>query len=859
MVLSIPILKVFLKSYRASKFSILLMFLSLLFAACGLYSVLIINYSAKQSYADQNTYLIPNVSHRITANTSNRPLTKSDFITLRKLGFEQLIPIAQNNTHVAYKNNRLTQRKIQITGIDLISLYPLIKSNTSPKQQNGNTEVLNDAFSNIVFGASNNSAAAFAHPNLIQRFNTQAISYDKYTGTDNLLFSVSNANDKGSNVYLPKLTAVKHPSLGNDIIMDIQTFYDLFPNEPLSSLLFVNRVSRPNQQNLISKLSEVLPSHLTITELNTSDQQGELTESFHLNLMAMALLMFVVCLFITLNAVNLLINARMHWFKICRQIGISRQSIFITQLIETGLFTLIACCLGLYLSVNLVNFVAPSVQATLEGLYNVQVGFGNISLGSLFVQVFLVCIIGSICATIFPYKQVNQLLSSHNYKNLISTKNRTFTVHFLIIAGTFSAIAFSLIKQSNVLWVLLSATAFFILAACCILLACYPITIRYIAAMLPTHLVMLQVSIQQSLALSGKTKIACCAFFIAATSNIGMNLMVDSFRAATQNWLESRLVSDYYLYYNGDNNIQSLAEKAGVTLTQRFENEINYQGLTIQQFSYPNTPEFKQALTFYQIDNPVQAWSEFEREKAVFINQQFSFYYDVQINDVLSLPHPSTKQHLNFVVKGIIHDYGNTYKQVLMPLSMFNSEISKSTIYSITGEPQSTQKFVAALKSKGIITNNQLFTSEQLLTLSMNTFDRTFVITDGLNIITLLIASLSLACAIVVLMNDSKPQNMLIRSLGVSTIKTQLLALFQYSLLCFIALLFATPFGIILSWILIYEINLQAFYWTYPLQIDLAKIVRIYVVSLLVVIVTISLPIFRAGKKPLIEDIRWLN
>jgi putative ABC transport system permease protein len=121
------------------------------------------------------------------------------------------------------------------------------------------------------------------------------------------------------------------------------------------------------------------------------------------------------------------------------------------------------------------------------------------------------------------------------------------------------------------------------------------------------------------------------------------------------------------------------------------------------------------------------------------------------------------------------------------------------------------------------------------------------------------VAALSLACAIVVLMNDARPQNMLLRSFGVSAIKTQLLALFQYFLLCFIALIFATPFGILLSWVLIYEINLQAFQWTYPLQINAIKILQIYAVSLSIVLLIIAIPIIKAGKRPLMEDIRWLN
>ncbi len=159
----------------------------------------------------------------------------------------------------------------------------------------------------------------------------------------------------------------------------------------------------------------------------------------------------------------------------------------------------------------------------------------------------------------------------------------------------------------------------------------------------------------------------------------------------------------------------------------------------------------------------------------------------------------------------------------------------------------------------GLDPEDKLLKTEELLAISMQAFDDTFIITDGLNVVTLLVAALSLACAIIVLMNDVRPQNMLIRSMGVSAVKTQLLALFQYLLLCFVALIFATPFGILLSWILINDINYQAFSWTYPLIISPMKILQIYVTSLLVVTIVIIIPIIRAGRRPLIEDIRWVN
>jgi putative ABC transport system permease protein len=296
-----------------------------------------------------------------------------------------------------------------------------------------------------------------------------------------------------------------------------------------------------------------------------------------------------------------------------------------------------------------------------------------------------------------------------------------------------------------------------------------------------------------------------------------------------------------------------------VNVYSRLENYISFQGKKIQQFSYP-TDEFNQrAMVFYEKGRDENLWAEFSQGKGVLVNQQFAFGFEYRINDFINLPHPSTGNLSSYKILGIVYDFGSPYAQVLMPFDMFELSKSKCCIYALQGSESSINLLRENMLKAGFEPETQLLKTEALLALSMQAFDNTFIITDGLNVVTLLVAALSLACAIIVLMNDIRPQNMLVRSMGVSALKTQALALYQYLLLCFVALLLATPFGILLSWVLIFNINYQAFSWTYPLVINPIKILQVYATSLLVVTAVIAIPIVRAGRRPLIEDIRWVN
>jgi putative ABC transport system permease protein len=833
--------RLLLQSYRQTRFSLLMLLSALLIATSGLSAVLIINHSAKQSYQQDTTFLLPNVSHQVVASNAQQGISKQDYAQLKRLGFTELVAYASTKHDLFSELGPLSESNTLITGIDFVSALALPAFQQSMQRDaltNSTNKPLGLAFANNL---------AFAHPNFIAGLTQASGAQDSPLRLD--------ATDGPA---LPSLRAVNEASLGNDIVLDINTYFKLVPEAKLSGLLWLSQ-SKTSDATRVDLLSKALPAHLKLVTLATGAQQGELTKSFHLNLLAMALLMFVVCLFIVLNAVNLLLNARMPWLKISRQLGISRMAMFAVQIAELVLFNLVMCALGIVLGLYLANAVAPSVQATLASLYKVKVGFGHISLATLYVQIFCISVFGSALALLVPFKQLNMALSQTHIPPPSKLQHRRWQRRLMSLACVLAASSFLLLFFATQLWLLLVAVACLILCGCVLLLLSYAGTLSLLFRLIPERFILLKVSVKQSIALSSKSKIACCAFFIAATSNIGMNLMVDSFRGATFSWLDTRLAADYYLYYQGDTDLSTIAKQTQVVLNKRYEKYVQYQGLNIQEYSYPSSDTFKNAMVYYRVADAEQAWQDFINNKGIFVNQQFAFHFNTSLGDTINLPQPDSELPRNYKIVGIIYDFGSPNKQVLLPVSAFDPSNSKTYLYALEGNEQHIQAFKQKLTALGMADEISLLKTADLLTMSMQTFDKTFFITDGLNVVTLLVAALSLACAIILLNKDLTPQNMLIRALGVSKLKVQLLALFQYLLLCMVALIFATPFGIGLSWVLINQINYHAFQWTYPLQVDITTLLLIYATSLCVVLLVIFIPTFRASHKPLIEDIRWLN
>ncbi|WP_166422135.1 ABC transporter permease [Paraglaciecola sp. 20A4] len=828
-------LRTVVQSYPSAWFRLAMLYMALMIGCIGVSAVLVINQGAEQSYVEQGQGLLPLVEYKLVA-VSGAQLSKLDYAQVRRLGVTEAVAVTQISTLLFdAQHHQLTDHPLDIIGFDSLALlnYQTTQQQATPLQGQSQQAKLALKLTNLPHNS------AFLSTELYTKLAEQVPGH---LATDDSIVITTAQSQR-----LPLLQHVNLANMDNEIMMDISLFAQQFGDTPISDILIVGEIS-PHRLNDIRRL---LPAHLTLLSVPSIEKNTGMSDSFQLNLLAMALLMFVVCLFIVMNACQLLIMQRLPMLKIFRQLGISRLSIITGQLLELWLLTLLGAALGVYLGVALALYLAPSIQVTLESLFRVSVGFAQVSYLSLFVQVLLLSIVGVTLAALMPVKQLNQTL----YRTDANSPTKSFW--FTLGAWLLFFLAVITLWLSQSILVSLIGIALLILAGCFVLITCYPYVLNTTSALVPKKWPLLHWSLQHSLWLSGRSKIACCAFFIALMSNIGMNLMVDSFRQATHDWLNQRLIADYYLYQTDKIDAATSIQQLGLNIqaVQRFELKAQYAGLPIQVHSHPSTASFVAALkTQSQLPN---AGAIYATGQGAYVNQQFALRNGINLGQSLSVPLNSGVSV--FTVVGIVYDYGNPYGQILLPPALFNDKSKRSNVLALYGDSAQINTLSNDLEKQGFNRAQQLYSANQLLNLSMATFERTFLITDSLNIVTLLVAAISLACGIIVLMQDTKPQLTLLRTLGVSRWVIQGLSLLQYLFLCLWALVFAIPFGIFLSWLLINLINKQAFYWTYPLNISIGQIASVSAMGLLLVSMIILLPLLWANNKPLIRDIRWLN
>ena len=121
-----------------------------------------------------------------------------------------------------------------------------------------------------------------------------------------------------NNQLLPKLAVTAIAGIGREIVMDIGQLQQVLGTSKISEILVVGETNQEHSKTL----KAALPEHLRLEKINTGEQAQQLTGSFHLNLLAMACLMFVVCMFVVMNALHLLIMKRWQNLRIARQLGV---------------------------------------------------------------------------------------------------------------------------------------------------------------------------------------------------------------------------------------------------------------------------------------------------------------------------------------------------------------------------------------------------------------------------------------------------------------------------------------------------------------------------------------------------------
>jgi putative ABC transport system permease protein len=317
-----------------------------------------------------------------------------------------------------------------------------------------------------------------------------------------------------------------------------------------------------------------------------------------------------------------------------------------------------------------------------------------------------------------------------------------------------------------------------------------------------------------------RTGVATAALAVAVATVNGVGLMIASFRASLDDWLQTTLTADIYLSAPEDDGVLSdLVASGALTGLPGVE------GLTLTRARVVPTAHGDVAIRAVQpgvrgwglelvAGNGVAGFEALADGTGVIASERLLFAADLRVGDELELPSPGGLRRQPIV--GAFRDFNTGVPAVVMALDRYRSDWGDDELTGVGVDLATAADAVAvetAIRSL-VGPTARLRSSARLEELSLAVFDRTFKVTEVLRVLAGIVAFLGILSALLAIELERARELSVLRTLGFTPGGLGATLLTQTGLLGLAAGLAAVPIGTALALLLVHVINRRSFGWT---------------------------------------------
>jgi putative ABC transport system permease protein len=571
----------------------------------------------------------------------------------------------------------------------------------------------------------------------------------------------------------------------------------------------------PEQPHTARALAEVAPGLVEKPPVAENDL-SRLTDSFHLNLTAFGFLSFAVGLFIVYSAIGLAFEQRRGMFRTMRALGLPLRLLVLLLAVELLTLSLIAGFAGVALGYGVASLLLPDVAATLRGLYGAEVP-GTLSIRpSVWLLGLMIASLGSMgSASVQLWRIMTMPLlepARPRAWSLASEKSvRIGALGGLALLGVAAAAAIwgsGLVAGFTSLGAMLLGSA--------LLLPLVLSRLLTLGGSLSKGVVAQWFWADTRQQLPGLS-LALMALLLALAANAGVGTMVQSFRLTFTGWLDQRLASELYV------TTRSLEEARKVEdwLTPRsdavlpiWNTELRLFNQPVQIFGVADHATYRDHWSLLQ--STPQAWDMMARGEGVFANEQLARRAHLDLGDRVTLADGKV-----LPVVGVFSDYGNPKGQLMIGSALLDRLYPDANRlrYAVRVAPEKAEALARDLRDAFALPAEQVIDQASIKQFSLRMFGRTFTVTAVLNVLTLGVAFLAILASLVTLGGMRLPQLAPAWAMGLTLRHLALLDILRSMALAAFTMLAAVPVGLMLAWLLLAVINVEAFGWRLPMHV----------------------------------------
>ena len=662
-------------------------------------------------------------------------------------------------------------------------------------------------------------------------------------------------------------------ALQNIVLADISTVQELSGH--FGKLERIDLILPTEDEGVIlNKLESYLSEGMVIQPAEGRSQAVEqLTSAFSTNLAALSMLGLVVGLFLIYNTMTFSVVQRRQSFGTLRALGVSGREIFILVLSEALLIGLLGSILGIGLGVLFGRAAVAMVSQTINDVFFARtVREVSLPIASL-LKGGLLGLIATIVAALLPAWEAaksppRRTLSRSQLEFSVNRLLNRAALFGLLMAGVSALLL--LIAKLNLLGsfvAIFGLTIGLALTTPWITQQAMPLAAHVFAALIGPLGRMAPREVATS---ASRSSPAIAALMVAVAVSIGASLMVSSFRASVIDWLEVILKNDIYVSVAG----ASLAEPMVAIRPEVLERVQTWPGvenafslrivevdspygpITVSANNNPNDGEEQVYIAAQGSGNEV--W-EAVKNGAVMLSEPLANRLDLGVGDLITLH--TNRGPGNFPIVAIFADYSSSRGNVTMWLDNYRAlwrdqEVSAFSIsveegLNVDALVTDLQKQLKQLQFLQIRSNQALRSD------SLEVFDRSFLITSALQLITTVVAFVGILSAMLSLQMEKQRQMGILKAIGMSGRQLWTLTLLETGLIGAMAGILALPTGYIVAQILLRLINRLSFGWTLQMHLRAEPFVQALIIAIGAAMLAGLYPAFRATRRGAADAIRF--
>jgi len=626
---------------------------------------------------------------------------------------------------------------------------------------------------------------------------------------------------------------LERQGLGQTIVTDLASAQELLGRQGFLSRIDLRLADASQAQ----RVSELLPPGLRVVAAQQrSYAMVQMTQAFRINLTALSLLALVVGMFLIYNTMTFSVVQRRALLGTLRVIGVTRRQVYWQILVESLVLGALGTTVGLALGIGLGQGLVRLVARTINDLYFTVQVTGFTLTGASLVKGVALGLGASVVSALAPALEAARTPPRVVMLGSILEARVSRAIPYVSALGVLFLAGGTLVLWLGGINLVVGFVALFALILGFALLTPL-LTVILVRLLQPLMGVMLglmgRMAVRGIRTTLSRTGVAIAALAVAIAATVGVAIMVQSFRLAVDQWLANYLRADVFISRSGADSdfehrtldprlAQAFAHLDGVRFVSsgRRVDLVVPQGI-VQLFAL-NIPRDSFSAFRLKEGDPAAVEAAFYERNAVIVSEPFSQRHGVGVGDRISLPTDAGARE--FAVAGVYFDYGSDQGYVTMYRPTYDRYWNDRGVTSmgLYAEPatDAMQLEQAARRVAAPIQDVQVYSNRALRQESLAIFDRTFMVTNVVRMLAILVAFVGVLSALMAIQMERAREMAMLRATGLTPRQLWGLVLSETATIGLIAGIIALPLGVALSLGLILVINELSFGWSMPIHVD---------------------------------------